>query len=183
MQIVSGFLPLGEDNGREGRIERFDGIPRLDALSSLLEAIAEPHKVIVWAVFRADYEAIRGVAKALGYDHVEINGEISAKEKDEAVHRFNHDPSCRLLLGHPASGGVGVNLTAASYSIYYSRNFSLENDIQSEARNYRGGSEVHEKITRYDLIAKGTIDELIARRLAEKQVISQKVLQDLAKEL
>jgi len=57
-------------------------------------------------------------------------------------------------------------------SIFYSRNFSLEYDIQAEARNYRGGSERHTKVTRYDLVTPGTIDEQVlkAHLLANKKL-------------
>ena len=108
-----------------------------------------------------------------------VHGEHSAKEKVRAVDTFNEDYEYRVLLGNPSACGTGVNLTAASYAIYFSRNFSLEQDIQSEARNHRGGSEVHDKITRIDLVAKDTIDELIVKRLHEKQVMGETILGDI----
>jgi SNF2 family DNA or RNA helicase len=64
----------------------------------------------------------------------------------------------------------------SSYSIFYSKNFSLEQDLQAESRNYRGGSEVYESVTRIDLVAPETIDELILQALAEKQNIAEQVL-------
>jgi SNF2 family DNA or RNA helicase len=84
-----------------------------------------------------------------------------------------------VLIGHPGSGGIGVNLTASSVSIFYSRGFSLEHDIQAEARNYRGGSERHDKITRIDLVAPGTIDEEVVRKLHAKQTISDVILKGM----
>jgi hypothetical protein len=103
------------------------------------------------------------------------------------VELYNNDPSCRVCIGHPGSGGIGINLvnklSTQSYSIFYSRNFSLEYDIQAEARNYRGGSEHYEKITRIDLVATGTIDEQIMACLRDKKVISAQILQDLKEDL
>ena len=58
--------------------------------------------------------------------------------------------------------------------IYYSKNFSLEGDIQSEARAYRQGSQIHNKITRYDLVAKDTVDVHIKRlrdKLMDRNII------------
>jgi SNF2 family DNA or RNA helicase len=83
-----------------------------------------------------------------------------------------------VLIGHPGSGGIGLNLIEASYMIYYSRSFSLEHDIQSEARCYRGGSERHQSITRIDLVTPGTIDELVMKSLATKQELSDKILKE-----
>ena len=51
-----------------------------------------------------------------------------------------------------------------------------EKNLQAEARNYRGGSEKHSKITRLDIVAKGTIDELVLVALQEKQDVSEVVL-------
>ena len=80
------------------------------------------------------------------------------------------------MIANQGAGGIGINMTEASYSIFFSRNFSLEHDLQAEARNYRGGSEMHQKVTRIDLVSPGTIDELISEALANKQNMAEKIL-------
>ena len=69
-----------------------------------------------------------------------------------------------------------MNLTAASYGIHYLKNFSLTDDLQSEARNYRGGSEIHKKITRIDIVAEDTIDEDITKALAAKKTVQEFIM-------
>lgn len=174
-QIVSGFV-MGED--MEGKSEVIDlkENPRAKVLEKLLVEYSEHHKLIIWAVFKNNYKTIREVCDKLKIPFVEVHGEIKTKDKFKNVDTFNQDPKCRVLIGHPNSGGVGINLVASSISIFYSRNFSLGQDIQAEARNYRGGSEIHESILRIDLIAKDTIDEVIQKALASKQAISDKLL-------
>jgi SNF2 family DNA or RNA helicase len=61
--------------------------------------------------------------------------------------------------------------------IYFSRTFSLEHDLQSEARCYRGGSEIHDKITRIDIVAENTIDDYILEALSRKQSIADTILE------
>jgi SNF2 family DNA or RNA helicase len=166
MQITSGFVK------NEGGVEiPYEKNPKADALEELLEGIL-PNKVIVWAVFKQNYDTIRRVVGKLGVQMVECHGEIPNAKKFEAVDRFNQDPDVKVFLGHPQSLGIGINLVSASYMIYFSRNFSLENDIQSEARNYRAGSEIHESVTRYDIVAPGTIDELCLAQVGEKNKMS-----------
>ena len=104
------------------------------------------------------------------------------KEKNEHVNQFQLDDQVKVLIGNRAAAGIGINLTAASYSIVYSRNFSLGEELQSEARNYRAGSEVHEKITKIDLVAKDTIDEHVLKELYNKQDLSDKILDLIKKE-
>lgn len=167
-QIVSGFVTT--DSGEE---IQFKATPREKALEDLLEecVIEQGQKVIVWAVFKNNYETIRRVCEKLKIKYVEVHGDISNKKKFENVDLFNGDNSVGVLIGHPGSGGVGVNLTSSSVAVYYSRNFSLELDVQSEGRNYRGGSEVHEKITHFDISAEDTIDQDIANASREKKQI------------
>jgi SNF2 family DNA or RNA helicase len=174
LQISSGYVKLVD--GKEVPVE---DNPKLAALEDLLEDIAENHKVIVWASFRQNYADIRGLCQKLGLGFVELHGEVSEKKRDENVQAFRKDPKVRVLIGHPGSGGVGVNLVEASYMIYYSRTFSLEHELQSEARAHRGGSHIHEKITRIDLICENSLEEEVAKKLASKEEVSFKILQDI----
>jgi SNF2 family DNA or RNA helicase len=177
-QIVSGYIPLSDREGTQVS-HAFKSNPRADALRDILEEITPNHKVLIWAVFHENYRHIREVCDGLGLRYVEVHGEIGSKEKFAAVDSFNNDPAVRVFVGHPGSGGIGINLVAASYSIFYSRSFSLEQDLQAEARNHRGGSEIHARITRIDLIAPGTIDEIVSKKLANKEEMGEKLLQDL----
>ena len=173
-QIVSGHIRVEGIDGEDSKTISIKENPRKDALKQLLEDLAPYHKTLVWSVFKANYDDIRSVCSSLGLEYAELHGEIS--NRDEQIDRFNNDEKCRVLIGHPGSGGIGVNLVAASYSIFYSRSFSLEFDIQAEARNYRGGSERHESITRIDLCCPDSIDELVMKSLASKTALSNSVL-------
>lgn len=175
-QIVSGHIRVDGINGEDDKTIQIRDNPRKEALRQLLEDLAPYHKVLVWAVFHANYDDIRDACLSLDIEFAELHGQVS--NRDDQIHRFNTDEKCRVLIGHPGSGGIGVNLVAASYSIFYSRSFSLEFDIQAEARNYRGGSERHESITRVDLVTPNTIDELVLKALASKQALSQSVLKN-----
>ncbi len=179
-QIVSGFVKT--EDGQEVGIK---DNPRLDVLDELLEDITPSHKVIVWAVFHHNYRQIAELCKKRKIDYVELHGGISNSEKDKAVARFQTDPKCRVIIANQKAGGIGINLVEArdivengraSYSIFYSKGFSLADDLQAESRNHRGGSEVYESLTRIDLVAPETIDELVLEALAAKQEIAEQVL-------
>jgi SNF2 family DNA or RNA helicase len=168
-QIVSGFVKTDD-----GEILRFKDVPRISALRDQLDILTKNSKVIVWACFHENYAMIADVCKELGIKYVEIHGDI--RDKAGAAKQFETDPETRVLIGNQGAGGVGINLVAASYSIYYSRNFKLGDDIQSEARNHRQGSQQHEKITRFNMVATGTIDEDVSKALSTKQDISETIL-------
>lgn len=178
MQITSGYVKTVD--GEEITLQ---DTPKMAALREILEDLAPHHKVIVWAVWKENYEQIRNVCESLGLPYVEVHGGTPAHARFQRVDEFNLDPKCRVFIGHPGAGGIGINLVVASYSVFYSRNFSLEQSLQAEARNYRGGSGIHAKVTRIDLVCGETIDELVQKKLAEKIEISDKVLRDLSLEI
>lgn len=170
-QIVSGFI--GNDEGEEHALGK---VPRLKALEELLSDITPSNKVIVWACWKNNQHKIRDLLESMKIGFHTITGETSSNDRQEAMRALREDDNTRVILGSQGAGGIGINLTEAPISIYYSRNFSLEHDVQSEARNYRGGSEIHEKITRIDLVTPGTIDEDVLEALASKQEISEKII-------
>jgi SNF2 family DNA or RNA helicase len=170
-QIVSGFC-----TNDDGEVINFEENPRAVVLSDLLEDLTPNHKVIVWACYQQNYEVIRKICKNLELGFCELVGGMTDKARTDSLDAFENDPAKRVMIANQGAGGVGVNMIAASYAIYYSRNFSLEQDIQSEARNYRGGSDRHESITRIDLVCEDTIDEVVLNALLRKQNVSDAIL-------
>lgn len=171
-QIVCGFIT--DDDGNLTEIPGSN--PRLEMVKELLEEISEKHKVILWCCFKHNYQQLSKVCDELKLKHVFLTGEQNAEEKDFAMQTFRNDHACRVLIGNRHAGGIGVNLTEASYSIVFSRNFSLADEIQSEARNYRGGSQIHKNITRIDIFATNTIDEEVMLALSNKEEVAILVL-------
>ncbi len=176
MQLASGYVKT--DAGVEVAVTE-GWSPKQEALYELLSELTPHSKVLVWAVWKENYRQIREVLEALKIGFVEVHGDVGDKQKFENLDALQNNPEVRVLLGHPGSGGIGCNMVAASYSIFFSRNFSLEQDLQAEARNHRGGSEVHDKITRIDLVAKDSIEEAIVEALARKQTIGAEVLKSI----
>lgn len=177
LQIASGFAKAEDGNEYE-----FKKTPRLERLQELLEELTPDNKVIVWASFKNNYIQIAKVCDELGIQYASLHGET--KDKDAEMDLFRNNPACRVIIANQQAGGIGVNLIEASYAIYYSRNFSLEADLQSEARNYRGGTAaLHSKVTRIDMYAPETIDELVTEALANKLNIAEKILRWNPKEI
>jgi SNF2 family DNA or RNA helicase len=175
-QIVTGFVT--EDSGEIEHIPH----SRINILEEVIETIPLHEKFIIWATFKQNYIEIRELLNRLKIAYGEIHGDVSGKIQQAAVNDINNPSSgMRAVIAHPASGGTGVNLTGASYAIFYSRNFNWGDDNQAESRNHRGGSEVHRKITRIDLVSPGTTDEIVLLALRDKKDVSEEVLKHLKK--
>lgn len=176
-QIVTGYAKDENDV-----VHRIKDNPRLEALRELLDDHAGEHKIIVWSVFHENYADIASVCCDLGISFTELHGRVPNAERDRNIKAFCTDPQVRVLIANQAAAGIGINLVESDISIYYSKNFSLADDLQSEGRNYRGGSERHTKVTRIDLVATDTIDDIITQSLLAKQEIGMRIL-DLGEKL
>ena len=176
-QIVSGFCQT-----EEGKIIEIENIPRLKVVKELLEQITLTDKCILWCSFKFSYRQLEKVCTELGLEYVSITGEQSAQQKQESCDRFQDPKGPKIAICNRKAAGLGINLTEAAYSIVYSRNFSLAEEIQSAGRNYRGGSEKHKRIVKIDLVVKNSIEEIVIKALKNKDNIA-KVLVDRIKEL
>lgn len=175
-QILAGFImPEGADKATWCKDN-----PRLDALDELLEKI-NGEKVIIWTVFKPTYDEIAKVCEKRGLSYTFITGEQNIARKQTAVENFCGGKT-QVLIANPAAGGTGLNLVEAKFSIYYTRGYSLEQYLQSESRNFRGGSERHAKVVHFHIQAEGTLDEVIAKALLNKENIGQSIL-NWAKEI
>lgn len=168
-QIVSGIFK--DDKGVVSLLES----NRTKALKELIQDIPPDEKIIVWCVFRNSYDQIARALDEIDEEYVRITGDETYKQKIENVDAFNQDDGPRICIANQAAAGTGINLTRASYSIYFSRNYNLEHDLQSEARNHRGGQT--RKVTRIDMVAYDTIDEIILKALKSKLDMSELILE------
>lgn len=170
IQIASGFIGL-----EDGSTYSFKENPKIEALEGILEETGDD-KVIIWCSYRQNYGDISRFLLDKKIKFVTITGDQDSKEKTEAAEAFQTDPTVKVMLANRKAAGIGINLTAAPYSVVFSRNFSLEEEIQAQGRNYRNGSQVHEKITEINLIMEDTVEERVVEALQNKQNIADIIL-------
>jgi SNF2 family DNA or RNA helicase len=167
-EIVSGHII--DDAGKAHDIQN----PKLNALEELLDEIGD-QKAVIFTVFRRTVEKVLQQPWARQRGVLALTGATS-DDSGAIVKAFQEDPNCRLLIAHPATGGMGITLTSSKLVIYLQNDFNLENRLQSEDRCHRIGSEIHDKVTILDLIVPGTIDEVIWKALRRKDRIQKSVV-------
>jgi SNF2 family DNA or RNA helicase len=170
MQIASGFVGL-----EDGTSHSFEDNPKMEALGNILDEYPQD-KVIIWCSFRQNYSDVSRLLLDRKEKFVTITGDQDSKEKQEAIDAFQNDPEVKRVIANRKAGGIGISLTAASISVIVSRTFSLEEEIQAQARNYRNGSQIHDKITEISLIMEDSIEEKVVEALQNKQKISDIIL-------
>jgi SNF2 family DNA or RNA helicase len=151
--------------------------PRLQTILEISEDL--PGKAVIWSSF---IRPIRKIVEELNKLHgpgtaAAFYGDVVAKERQRIVEEFQlPDSPLRFFVGQVHTGGVGITLTAASTTIYHDHDWSLEARAQSEDRVHRIGQV--NNATYIDLVAAGTLDELILTVLRGKKGLADQVTGD-----
>jgi superfamily II DNA or RNA helicase len=139
---------------------------KFDRLKELLELYREDgRKVAVFSYFR---QVLDDVSTLVG-GCAQINGEISSVERQQVLDRFAAQEGFGVLVLQIEAGGVGINLQCAQVVILMEPQFKPSTERQAIARVRRMGQT--RKVNAHRLIAKGTVDEMLVRLVAEKSQI------------
>jgi len=133
----------------------------------------EDNKIVIFAHYRATIKRL--AEKYKQYNPAVIFG--GTVDVEEQKYKFNNDPTCRLLIGHPMSCGIGINLTISSHVIFFEYSYDLDGYDQAVARVDRPGQKRAVSIINYAI--RGSIEETkILPALISKKKLSMTVLRD-----
>jgi SNF2 family DNA or RNA helicase len=164
-QITQGTVR--DDDGTEHQI----GNSKQDLLEEVLEDLSPSEPVAVFANFTDDLRRIKDICSYLGRGCLELSG----RHNDLAAFKAGEKP---IIAVQYKSGGVGVDLSRARYTIFYSPTFDMGDYEQSIKRTHRPGQT---RTTFYiHLTVKGTIDVDISRALREKRRVVDDALGGLS---
>ena len=139
-----------------------------DLRERLAEISAIGQRALVFSQFRAHPFGIERLARDLaGYHPLVLSGGLSLEARADVVREFQRDESRRLMLLSLRAGGVGLNLTAASYVFHFDRWWNPAVESQGEDRAYRIGQT--RTVTVYAYLCANTVEERIAAILADKR--------------
>jgi len=170
-QVICGHFVIEDEEKETSQTIQLEN-NRIDVLMDCIEEAQG--KVIVWSRFVNDIKLISKRMTEGKIGHVLYYGDVKQNDRDAAIKRFREDPSCKVFLAQPASGGTGLNLAVADTVIYYSNDFNADTRWQSEDRAHRIGQK--NNVTYIDLISPGTIDTKILSSLMEKKNLADALL-------
>lgn len=140
---------------------------KIKALADIVEGTNQ--KVLIFSQFA---EAIKLVAEHVDCEY--IIGEVKEEERSEIINRFQQDAQPRVLACTMQTGGVGVNLTAASLVIFLDKHWTPAINQQAIDRAYRHGQQ--NPVTVVSLLARDTVEEWIEDILKEKKNIHDEII-------
>lgn len=137
-------------------------------LSRLMELVEESdsvgEKCIVYSQWTTVTEILR--ENLSRYNPAYITGEVTAAERQEQVHKFQEDDTCRCIIGTIGAMGTGLTLTAASTVVFVDEPWNRATKDQAEDRAHRIGTTSTIRIV--TLITKDSIDEAIYNLVQKK---------------
>ena len=98
-------------------VVEFDSAPRLGVLEEILEETSR--KVIIFAMFRSTIDGIHAHLTKKGIAIEMIHGGIAAGKRADIIHRFQTQPTPRVLVMQPQATAHGITLTAADTVVFY----------------------------------------------------------------
>jgi SNF2 family DNA or RNA helicase len=180
LQISSSYGEVEETTRSDGSISAHlilsDPSSKLDAFMDMLEDL-EGRTIAVFAVSRQLLMLLSKRLEAREIPHGLIVGNQREWERQTAIDEFQQGKTKMILVGY-AAGGTGVTLTAADTMITLQRPWSQIEWKQAQARCRRIGSEVHDHITRIDLVTPGTLEEAVFSALENKGLILEELVKD-----
>jgi SNF2 family DNA or RNA helicase len=133
-------------------------------------------KAIVWCRFVRDaLNVATALEKEFPGSTAYCVGSTAPEDRVSLRTRFNDpDSPIRFWVGTLATGGVGVDLGAASLMVFYSHGYDLAQRLQGLERNY-GDSQRANRVEVVDLIAADTVDEKILGVLDRKEDLARRL--------
>jgi SNF2 family DNA or RNA helicase len=139
---------------------------KLDALEELTEREPDENFLIAYN-YKSDLERLQK----------RFSGAVVLDKEAETIARWNRG-EIKMLLAHPASASMGLNLQqGGSIIVWFGLTWSLENYLQFNARLHRQGQMKPVRIVH--LVAQGTIDERVLKVIAEKDSVQNSLLHAL----
>lgn len=143
-------------------------------------------KTLIWTNFVRNIHALQRMlaryepAAVYGAIPSEVSNPKADLTREQELERFrDHTNNCKVLLANPAAMSEGVSLHHTAHdAVYLDRTFNAGQYLQSVDRIHRLGMESDQYTKVTYLITRGTIDEVINARVAQKAELLGQMLDD-----
>lgn len=154
-------------------------LAKLADLKMRLDMIgASSAKSLVFSQFVEEPFGARRLARELAaFSPILLVGDVDPATRATRVADFERDRQRRLMVMSLKAGGVGLNLTSASYVFHFDRWWNPAVQAQAEDRTYRIGQT--QPVHVYAYLCSDTIEERIEEILLEKRTLFADVIEGI----
>ncbi|MFG1515063.1 DEAD/DEAH box helicase, partial [Halobacteriovorax sp. ZH3_bin.1] len=149
-------------------------------IESLEQIVEEGHQVIVFSQFTTYLDIIGTAFDSQCWKYSRIDGSLNVKKRQAAVDEFQSGKT-KLFLISLKAGGVGLNLTAASYVFIMDPWWNPAVESQAIDRAYRIGQK--NTLNVFRPIIKGSVEEKVLKLQEIKRELFKELLPEDDEEL
>ncbi len=144
---------------------------KLEELDILLEQLTaeEDRKIVLFSEWTTMLNLIEPLLLKRELDFVRLDGSVPQKKRQQLVHRFQKDPSCKLFITTNA-GSTGLNLQAANTVVNVDLPWNPAVLEQRISRAHRMGQK--RSVQAYLLVTSDTLEENLLATLSAKQELA-----------
>ena len=146
----------------------------LDVVQYLETLLKAKQKILLFSSFVKHIEIYTDWCKKNAIQFCLLTGETAAENRENEVNQFQTNPEIQLFFISLKAGGIGLNLTEASYVLLLDPWWNPFAENQAIARAHRIGQKNHVNVVRF--IAKDTIEEKILSLQQKKKEISDAII-------
>jgi len=160
------ILANPEDTSTSGKFE--------DVTSYLHTLVKSNKKVLIFSSFVSHLKLYINWCTDQNIGYTQLTGQTKSADREKAVHQFQNNPDVSLFFISLKAGGVGLNLTKASYVVILDPWWNPSIEKQAIARAHRIGQTQNVMVTRF--ITQNTIEEKILQLQKKKMQLSDEII-------
>lgn len=150
-----------------------------DLRARLAEIAVAGQRALVFSQFTSEAFGVRRLARELvDFDPLVLSGSLDAMERTKIIRTFESTPEHKALLVSLRAGGLGLNLTMASFVVHFDRWWNPAVESQAEHRAHRIGQV--RPVSVYAYLCENTVEVRIAEILREKQSLFSDIVDGVA---
>lgn len=142
---------------------------------NLLKVVEEGHKVLIFSQFVKHLQIYQHFCEENNLSYCMLTGQQNEATRKQMIKEFQDNACKQLFLISLKAGGVGLNLTAASYVFIADPWWNPAAELQAINRAHRIGQ--HNKVLAYRYITKNSIEEKIMLLQQKKQKLADIMVQ------
>ena len=198
-KIPWGLQETGVDNVKDRgileAIENYQSTPKkfievAKLIENIIKSDGPSGKAVVWACFIDNIDSLKAFLQEKGIRSEVLYGATPNENEDtrednvltrEKIIRDFHSDDCpyKVILANPFAVGESISLHKACHNaIYLEKDFNAINYMQSKDRTHRYGLKSGDRVNYYFLLSEDSIDEVIHRRVLEKEARMLEIIEN-----
>lgn len=146
-----------------------------DIKAYLSVLIQGDHKVLIFSSFTSHLDLLANWLKSEQIKYLSLTGNTKVSDREHIVDQFQNQFDIKLFLISIKAGGVGLNLTSASYIVIMDPWWNPYTEKQAISRAHRMGQSKPVHVMRF--ITKNSIEQKIILIQKDKLSISEELLE------